>query len=499
MPESGYKKFREYVFVMYKATTNQKMLKMNRLSSLFYLIIIALSSCSAGSNRVMVYPAPDNEPLNEQYHVSADGVDVPVYNAKIGNADKKLRETAMDNHANSHLYYDVAGFASFDLLNSPVEVSVTVAQDVKQAKILPASAGITPVVEGKKVSFKVEKPCNLTVEINGEHVKSLHLFVNPEETDKPSPDAPGVVYFGPGVHELTETIELKDNQTLYIAGGALIRCANDTVTGSRTPSFVVSGSNVKVLGRGIIDQENVHRLQPRNMMVVNGDKLLMNGVILRNSCVWTLSLRGAQNITIDNVKIMGHRANSDGIDVCESHNVLIENCFIRTLDDLIVVKTFNGTAGNITARQCVLWNEVAHALSIGAELRYDVDGVTFTDCDIIGDHCREWSLRIFHCDNGVVRNIRFENIRIDESVKFISLWINSSMWTKSAERGHIENVVFKDINLNTPPAQRGIELLGFDADHAIRDVTFDNVTVQGKKITDKDITANDFVYDIKVQ
>ena len=479
------------------------------MKHIYLLLSLFVLAISCGDEKVVIYQAPKGEVLNEKYKVTADGYNVPVYNAKIGAEQKADREKAMDDPPNSHKYYDIAGIAYFDLKQGPVTVTVTTGEDVNEAKILPSSFGIIPKIEGKKVSFEITKPQHLTVEINGEHIRSLHLFVNPEETEKPDPNDPNVIYFGPGIHNLVESIEVDDNQTVYIAGGAIVRCYNDTtvdesnrqaVARSRRPSFVLKGKNVKVLGRGIIDHDNVHRMKARNIFMVTGEDIYMNGVILHNSSIWTVNMRGAKRVTIDNLKLLGHRANSDGIDICDSWDVLVENCFIRTLDDLIVVKTFDGDAGNILARKCVLWNEVAHALSVGAELRHDVTNVTFTDCDIIGDHCREWTLRIFHCDNSVVKNIRFENIRIEESIRFASLWINETVWSKEPERGHIQDIVFKDIVVTSPqPIRRGMEFLGFDKDHAIKDVTIDNVVIQGKKVTAEDIRTNDFVYNITVK
>jgi len=182
---------------------------------------------------------------------------------------------------------------------------------------------------------------------------------------------------------------------------------------------------------------------------------------------------------------------------------LVENCFIRTLDDLIVVKTLKGTgeAEHIRVRKCVLWNEVAHALSIGAELTGKVEDVLFEDCDVIGDHGREWTLRIYHTDSALIKNVRFENIRIEESVKFASLWINKAIWTTASERGHIEDVVFKNITVNNSgrPLEKGIEFLGYDANHAINNVLIDNVEINGKKVTAKDVVTNNYVYNLTVK
>jgi hypothetical protein len=226
---------------------------------------------------------------------------------------------------------------------------------------------------------------------------------------------------------------------------------------------------------------------------MQGKDLHLEGVILRDSSTWTVPVRRSERVHIDNVKLLGYRANADGIDICNSREVLVENCFIRTLDDLIVVKTDRGQgqAGKIVARNCVLWNELAHALSIGAELREDVDDVLFTDCDVIHDKGREWTLRVYHCDSAKISNVQFQNLRIEESPRLISLWIDKAFWTRDAERGHIDNVTFRNIDATASPLR--VELKGFDADHAIENVAFDNVTVNGKPLRPEDIQKNEFV------
>lgn len=86
-------------------------------------------------------------------------------------------------------------------------------------------------------------------------------------------------------------------------------------------------------------------------------------------------------MTIRNLQIFGCRASSDGIDVCNSRDVTIDGCFIRTLNDLIVVKsdTEQGQVHHVLAKNRVLWNQAADALSVGAELREDIDDMRFTD------------------------------------------------------------------------------------------------------------------------
>jgi polygalacturonase len=292
-----------------------------------------------------------------------------------------------------------------------------------------------------------------------------------------------------------------DHKTVYVAGGAIIRCY-EAPSGKREPTVWLLGSNITLRGRGIIDHENVPRLKNRGMIQATGKNLHVEGLIFRNSSSWTLTFRQAFNVHVDNIKALGHRANSDGVDICNSWDVLVENCFLRTLDDLIVVKTDpkRGGAGRIIARKCVLWNEVAHALSIGAEIREDIDDVLFADCDVIGDHGREWTLRVYHCDNTVVSNVRFENIRIEETVRLANLCIIENVYT-TTPGGHIRNVVFKDIVVtNTSNTMTDkFNFVGYDAGHAINNVLIQNVTVEGRQATAADVIKNDYVYNIKVE
>jgi len=136
-------------------------------------------------------------------------------------------------------------------------------------------------------------------------------------------------------------------------------------------------------------------------------------------------------------------------------------------------------------------------LSVGAEIREDVDDVLFEDCDVIHDKGREWTLRVFHCDAARVSHIRFENIRIEESPRLISLWIGTFIWTRDPERGHIEGVTFKDINAVADPLR--IELNGFDETHVVSDVLFQNVEVNGRPLARADVKTNAFVRNVSMK
>jgi polygalacturonase len=457
-------------------------------------IFLTFSLPARIKEKVKIYPAPAGVNLSTGYKVSVEGKDVPVYMARVAREDQRVKEI-------SESYFDTASFAYFDI-NEPVTVSVKISSDITSAKILPASGGIIPKIKGKSVTFTISSPKNLTIEINGEIVSSLHIFANPPEKDIPVKGDTNVIYFGPGIHEISQ-MNIADNKVLYIAGGAYVRALvspEEKASGRKNlaPTFSVRGKNITVRGRGIIDA-GLCPTRSRNLFMTRGSDIKYEGIIMLDASPWFMPIRQSDRVLVDNVKIIGYRGNSDCIDIANCRDVTVENCFLRSSDDLIVVKSdrSQGKVDHIIARGCVLWNQFAHALSIGAELREDVDDVLFTDCDIIHDTGREWAMRIYHCDSSVVSNVRFENIRIEDSRRLISLWIGKAVWTLDKnQRGHIQGVVFKDIKANGSPLT--VAFVGFDDKHGINDVTFQNVTLNNKPIIREDIQANTFVKNIKI-
>ncbi len=239
------------------------------------------------------------------------------------------------------------------------------------------------------------------------------------------------------------------------------------------------------------------------ILFAQGQNITIEGVVLRDSPSWTCHIARSDQLIVRDLKVFGWRGNSDGIDICNSQNVTVTDSFLRTFDDLIVVKTNDPTAGpsqNISVKRCVLWNEFAHALSLGAELRTPLQNITFSDCDIIHDKGREWDLRVYNCDSAPVSNILFSNIRIEESRRLFSLWIGKAVWSKQSDRGHIDGITFSNITsvIPTRPGSAPAELIGFDTDHAIHNVRFDRVTIGGQPLRFQDIHQNQFVGQVTV-
>ena len=433
------------------------------------------------------------------YSVSIAGKKAVVHAVKVSPADSLRRMKGMDDKQGSASIYEMAAFCSADI-TGPSTVKVKVNKEVTSAKVLPSSRGITPRINGREISFEAVPGDRLTLEVNGDEYHSLHIFTDLPEEEQYDPSDPDVIYYGPGDHYVSRLI-VRSNQTLYIARGAVLygEMYLNAQSGACSPVISLIGDNIKVRGRGIVDGSLCSTLTT-HLLSVHGNNISIEGITLRDGSVWTLPVKNSKNVVIDGIKILGYRANSDGIDVCNSENVIIRNCFIRTLDDLIVIKTLKngGPCKHVHAYHNVLWNEVAHAVSVGAEISKDIVDVVFEDSDIIHDKGREWSMRVYHCDDAKVSGIVFRNLRFEESRNFLSLWINTAIWSTSKDRGHIRDILFEDITAENV-LRPTVQLLGYDASHLVENVVIKNVSVNGKKITAADVKTNEFVKNVTVK
>ena len=183
-------------------------MKEQRVLISFSFIVALLcfqANLKAQPGHITIYPSPLGEPLSNEYQVSIAGQKVPVYEAKIAPADSEKRWKAMDDKKNSASYFDTGAFAYFDIQGSTT-VTISISKRINNVRVLPASAEIKPAIHGNSIMFTVDSPMNLTIEINGEWIRSLHLFINPPEKDAHLKDDPDIIYFGPGIHEISHLV-----------------------------------------------------------------------------------------------------------------------------------------------------------------------------------------------------------------------------------------------------------------------------------------------------
>jgi len=467
----------------------------------FLVLMINLICIGEEKNMsIKIYPQTGDEIPSDDYSVKVNGEPVFVYKARVSAVPFNQVWPGYQRPIDQT---EIASFAYWDM-SEPVDIEVISNRPAEKVDIRPYSYNIKPAVDGNKISFQMLKPGYVTVEVNGYHY-ALHLFVSHIEEYKPRPDDPNVRYFGPGIHKAGR-MDLKSGETIYISGGAIVH-------GLIRASEV---SDISILGRGILDTSTFEREgNPGPISLYACQNVKIDGIIIRDSNVWAVTPRDCQHLAISNIKLIGFwRYNADGIDIVNSQHVTIDKCFVRSFDDSIVIKGLKGRrqptgdkpVKDVKVRECVIWNDWGRALEIGAEtVAPEISDISFKDCDII--RTVHIAMDIQHGDRALIKDISFEDIRfeIDDDTpkpKFQSsrdekyslsenekycpqlfvLIIRENNYSQDKERGQIQNILFKNISV-TGKCFPSSYFVGYDSDHDVRDVTIENLRVNGKLIT----------------
>jgi hypothetical protein len=438
-------------------------------------LLLMCAAARAEGGGTVLYTQPVNIPQSAECRVFIEGVELKMIDVTVNN---------QRTWASNPILLDTAPVGIFDM-GAPVSVEVRFpGVDITDAVVRPLSLGITPYCSGDTVRFVLTNPCAVTVEYNGNSKGAAHLFANPPETNVPSKDDPDVIYFGPGVHE-AGIISPKEGQTVYLAGGCMLRGA------------IQAGdvSHVTVRGRGIIDGSLYDRwddtVVPLNF--VNSSRISIEGITVIEPSAWMLQLYKCAHVTVNNVHLIGWCSNSDGITVQSCEDVAVSDSFVRSWDDSLVVKGYDGDCRGISFNNMTLWTDLAQSCEIGYETRADLmENITFENITILhGFH--KPALSIHNSDNALVRNVVFRNITVEDARMgqgdgtnfLIDLTTTKSQWSKSASRGSIRGVLFENISV-LAGNETSIRIFSFSKECNIDDITFRGLNILGRQITSFD-------------
>jgi hypothetical protein len=450
----------------------------------------------------IIWPAPKEEIPSPDFTLEVQGTPVFVYQARV--RTEILQKPGLWSHQ-PDAPAERASFAIFDLA-APATLSIKPARPFRTAAIWPANAGITPDIHDGVISFPLSAPRHLTLMLDGSDREPLHLFVGKPETDVPRPDDPNVVYFGPGTHRI-EQLSLKKGQTLYLAGGAVVKAAlapedKGTYNEKWQVTFhsgyavgVTKATGVRICGRGILDGSLMPHPARGLIGIYNSSGIRLEGITLRDSANWNVTIADSDKVEVEDLRLISGRLNSDGINSVNSRHVSVRRCFVRNFDDSIVVKTLQPgrPAEDITVEDCTIWSDWGFALGVTYETRSPIQRVRFSRCAIV--YARHWCLGLRVCDSALIRDIVFENIEIADlrhtpqlggahdaltrEPRLAWFGIVKDVWGKDAEAGLIRGVRVENVTVygnRLPPS----DIIGFDAAHPVEDITFRGVHLAGQ-------------------
>ncbi|MEM1068252.1 MAG: hypothetical protein AAGI63_05110, partial [Planctomycetota bacterium] len=171
------------------------------------------------------------------------------------------------------------------------------------------------------------------------------------------------------------------------------------------------------------------KTHPRRRVIQSDDQgtsrnISISGVVIKDATGWTVDLVKMKGVMVQNVKVLNHKninwkIQNDGINATSSSDVLVNQCFVMTIDDAMCSKARYKSIvsmDNVVFSNNVLWTWAA-GVKAGMQNDHPMNGVVFRNIDIV--HCR----RAIAVDTKTsqdndetipIENVEFRNIRVDQ-------------------------------------------------------------------------------------
>ena len=260
-----------------------------------------------------------------------------------------------------------------------------------------------------------------------------------------------------------------------------------------------------------------HFLKPNMIQFYRCRNILVEGVAIQNPAMWTVHPVLSQNVTVRNIKIYSRGAMVDGVDPESCTDVHIHGCSFDTGDDGTVIKSGRDTDGRrvgVASQNIVIEDNDYYgrwgAITVGSEMSGGVRDVFAQDNRIHAGSSYKSFYGLYLKTNprrgGVIENIHVRRLSggpVDRG----SIYVDMNYSLTGPGYGPIvqpviRNITASDIHLDDSPFAVKISgakespLTGFHLSNSTfttidtpapqvsnaKDVTFTNVTVNGKPI-----------------
>lgn len=457
-------------------------------------------------NKVVIYPAPEGAALQRDYNVRVRPLGEEEWQQA---ACYQVKVDAHEVRTASMAYFDFQGAVE-------VEITVNRFYYIYKADIRPLSLQIRPTIEPKRVSFVLDRPADLSVELNGERFHNLHLFAGEIEE---APDKQGdnvlvikgsgargeslgdernellrsmpegrLVYIEAGIHYVTECLwHLPSHTRVYLEGGAILRGA----------LVCEHAEDIRIFGRGMLYLADFNRFGGVNGLRVSHSRgIEVENLIFVNPPHYTVYLGDSENVELRNVKSFSCEGWSDGIDMMSCRNIVVDGGFLRTSDDCIAIYGSRwdnrGDSRNITVRNLSVWADVAHPLMIGTHGAHEENGdtiedVLFENIDILEHHEFQAGYLGAMCinagDKNVVRGVIYRDIRIEPFAhgKVLDIQVKWNRDYNPVPGRLVTGVRFERIHVMSGPGEEPSCICGYDEEHRVGEVVIESFYRNGQR------------------
>ncbi|MGG4481971.1 discoidin domain-containing protein [Paenibacillus illinoisensis] len=330
--------------------------------------------------------------------------------------------------------------------------------------------------------------------------------------------AQGIVYVPAGTYSIGNLV-LKSNTAIYMAPGATLVGTGKTSdytehwfkdSMGRPATWWIStafqSENIKIYGRGTIDgngqalhdDKSINGKGMINNLVVPIDTthFEMEGIVVRESAGWAVVTVRSDDLVFRNLKLFNSlgMGENDGIDICESQDVIVQNAIGISLDDPFSTKSWKSDTDiasgrvpwpgnpepvrNVLFEDTIAWT-LCYGYKVGQGVMQNQSNIVFRNGVV---YKAAVGFAIHHkYGTGTVSDVRFESMDVEDisgKNEDNSAWM--TLFTVNAGNngvGPISDIKIKDITVRDA-GESFAKMKGVEGT-PITDVTFENIYMPG--------------------
>ncbi|MEO2203343.1 discoidin domain-containing protein [Paenibacillus pabuli] len=330
--------------------------------------------------------------------------------------------------------------------------------------------------------------------------------------------AQGIVYVPAGTYYIGNLV-LKSNTAIYMAPGATLVGTGKTAdyaehwfkdSMGRPATWWIStafqSENIRIYGRGTIDGNGqaLHDDKSTNgkgminnlVVPIDTSHFVMEGIVIRESAGWAVVTVRSDDLVFQNLKLFNSlgMGENDGIDVCESQDVIVQNAIGISLDDPFSTKSWKSDTDiasgkvpwpgnpepvrNVLFEDTIAWT-LCYGYKVGQGVMQNQSNIVFRNGVV---YKAAVGFAIHHkYGTGSVSDVRFESMDVEDisgKNEDNSAWM--TLFTVNSGNngvGPISDIMVKDITVRDA-GESFAKMKGLEG-AKITDVTFENIYMPG--------------------
>ncbi|RXK57742.1 glycoside hydrolase family 28 [Lacibacter luteus] len=278
---------------------------------------------------------------------------------------------------------------------------------------------------------------------------------------------------------VTGPLVLKSGVELHLQQGAVLLGSTSRMDyGKEAAQALISAvnqNNIAITGKGEIDGrgaelvEDVYRLlkagkitdaewktkrptehnRPKLLLFELCNNIRVTGVTIKNGSGWVQDYIRCNNLIIDSITVNSVSYwNNDGIDISNSKNVTITNCYVNAADDAVCLKSDGkepDSCVNVYIANCKLRSS-ANAVKFGTSSKGGFRNIVVKNIEV-SDTYRS-AIALEAVDGGFLENVEVQHIKAINTGN--AIFIKLGHRNKDARYSVVRNIHIKDMYVEVP-------------------------------------------------